>query len=379
MHILWHSNSPWTTTGYGQQTAMWIPKLTEAGHKITVSAYYGLHGSPMRWNVDGVVVLPGYSHLYGDDILADRVKNEEVDLLITLMDIWVLTPSKLRDLNVAHWMPVDTAPLGMMDRTCLNISGATPIAMSRHGEKMLQDSGFDPLYVPHGVDTAMYKPSADRAALREANGLDDRFIIGINAANKDPFRKGLYEQFAAFARLYHKHDDAFMIFHGLAQDENGIDLGALARHLGIFQAIKFSDEYQYKTGRMTPGHLTNWYSMLDLYSNCALGEGFGLTVIEALACGIPVVVTDFSAMPELIGKAGWKIQGENFWNPRHEASWMKPDVGSIYSAYEDAYEQGKSYQSKKAAARGQGLKYSVDTVFNDHWAPTLKTLEEKIS
>jgi D-inositol-3-phosphate glycosyltransferase len=377
MHIMWHSNAPWTTTGYGTQTAVWLPKLSSLGHKVTVSAFYGLHGSPMRWN-DGIVIMPGWNHLYGDDILAERVKNEEADLLITLMDIWVLTPSKLRDLNVAHWMPVDTEPLGMMDRTCLSISEATPIAISRHGEAMLQDCGFDPLYVPHGIDTTVFRPSGDRDALREANSLNDRFIIGINSANKDPFRKGLFEQFSAFAKLYHKHDDAFMIFHGLAQDDNGIDLMALARHLGVAQAIKFADDYQYKTGRMTPGHITNWYAMLDLYSMCSLGEGFGITAVEAMACGIPVVVTDGSAMPELIGKAGWKVPGEKFWNPRHEACWVKPDINGIYHTYEEAYQKGKEYTSRKNAAVAQGQKYSVDTVFSDYWTPALKQLEEKV-
>jgi hypothetical protein len=36
--------------------------------------------------------------------------------------------------------------------------------MSRFGEQMLKDEGLDPLYVPHGIDTNIYRPSEDKGA-----------------------------------------------------------------------------------------------------------------------------------------------------------------------------------------------------------------------
>ena len=49
MKILWHSNSPWARTGYGTQTALWVPRLAELGHEIAISAFHGLQGSPIPW------------------------------------------------------------------------------------------------------------------------------------------------------------------------------------------------------------------------------------------------------------------------------------------------------------------------------------------
>lgn len=323
-----------------------------------------------------MLVLPGWTHLYGDDILEPRYRYEKIDLCITLQDIWVLSPAKLKQMNVAHWMPVDCTPLGIMDRMSLEMSEATPIAMSKHGHKMLQDAGFDEaLYVPHGIDTDLFKMSQERNTLRKANGFDDKFVIGINAANKDPFRKGLHEQLTAFAKLYQKHDDVRLLIHGIAQEDNGIDLYALARQLGIFQAIRFADDYHYKSGKLTPAHLVNWYSMLDLYSACSLGEGFGITILEAISCGIPVVVTDTSSMPEVVGPAGWKVKGEPWYNPKHEANWSKPSIGGIYRAYEEAYAKGKAYEVRKQAAREHALNYSVENVLNQYWKPALDKLE----
>ena len=55
--------------------------------------------------------------------------------------------------------------------------------MSRFGEGILRDEGTDPLYVPHGVDTGIYKPG-DRTAYRETvNEIDnDTFVIGLIAS-----------------------------------------------------------------------------------------------------------------------------------------------------------------------------------------------------
>ncbi len=331
----------------------------------------------MLWN--SITVLPGFNHLYADDIIVQRYRNEGSDILITLMDIWVLTPGNLKDINVAHWIPVDTNPLSIMDRMCLELSGATPIALSRHGERMLQNAGFDnALYVPHGIDTENFKPTPERERLRRVNDLDDRFAIGINAANKDPFRKGLSEQLIAFSRLYKKHDDVMLLIHGIAREDNGVDLMNLGKTLGITAAMKFADDYSYKTGRISPVHMRNWYAMLDLYSMCSLGEGFGLTALEAMACGVPVVVTNSTAMPEVAGDAGWLVDGEPFYNPKHESWWTKPDINEIYEAYSEAYEKGKEYKTRKAKARDQALLYSADRVQEEYWQPALKHLEENL-
>jgi hypothetical protein len=79
-------------------------------------------------------------------------------------------------------------------------SGAVPVAMSRFGQQML--GRLDPLYVPHGIDTNIYKP-IDRKTAREECGVPDgAFLVGMVAANKGrPSRKGFSQAFQAFARF----------------------------------------------------------------------------------------------------------------------------------------------------------------------------------
>ena len=70
--ILWHSYAPWAPSGYGQQTAIWIQKLTEMGHEVLVSSYWGLSGAPTQWN--GITILPGFGANYCSGSLSQHCK-----------------------------------------------------------------------------------------------------------------------------------------------------------------------------------------------------------------------------------------------------------------------------------------------------------------
>src|SRR4051812_21225938 len=88
--ILWHSGAPWTPTGYGQQTAVNVPRIRDAGYDVAMSATWGLNGAVLEW--EGMAVWPG-DQKYGNLILPDWAKRHEADLVIALMDAWVLNPA----------------------------------------------------------------------------------------------------------------------------------------------------------------------------------------------------------------------------------------------------------------------------------------------
>lgn len=373
MKILFHTNAPWVGTGYGTQAALWAPRFRDLGHEIIISAFYGLGGQPSVWN--GFQVLPGGQDPYGNDIIKAHAERVNADMVLTLMDVWVLDPNNLRGLKLAHWIPIDSDPLSAADERALTASGAQTIAMSRHGERMLNDAGFRPMYAPHAIDTSVFKPAEDRDEVRKQFGVEGKFVIGINAANKDAVRKSYPEQIYAFARFHERHPDTMMLIHAATSAPQALDLPAVTRKLGVGDSVRFTDQYAYLTGLVAQGHLANWYSSLDLLSNCSYGEGFGLPIIEAQACGTPVVVTEHSAMPELCG-AGWRVKGEPFWNSVHQAWWSKPYIGRIDAAYEKAYQERGTRRLKSVKARKFALQYDADKILQDHWSPILKELED---
>lgn len=378
MKILWHSNAPWVGSGYGQQSALWVPLLAGLGHEVAISAFYGASGAPLNWGEH--TVYPAGQAPYGWDVITGHAAHFGADLVITCMDTYCMEPEIAREMRragikVAQWTPVDCEPLGVVDRTCLQVSGATPIAMSRFGERQLAAAILEPLYVPHGIDARTFHPVADRAGLRARMGLsDDTFIIGICSANKDQIRKAYPEQFWAFAQFHSKHPDSLLLVHAVAEGKSGIDLQALAVEAGIDDAVIFSDQYAQIAGMISPQQLAGWYAALDLLSCCSYGEGFGIPIIEAQACGVPVAVTDASSMTELAG-AGWKVKGEPVRNPVHRARWTKPSVRGIERAYENAYAARGNRAALAGKAREFALAYDAAAVLTQYWKPALEAIE----
>jgi glycosyltransferase involved in cell wall biosynthesis len=111
------------------------------------------------------------------------------------------------------------------------------------------------------------------------------------------------------------------------------------------------------------------YNAFDLLLAPSMGEGFGIPVVEAQACGVPVVVSDFSAQPELVG-SGWTVSGVPDWDEAQGAWLQLPNVGGIVEALEAAY-RGEGIP---ANARAKGLEYDHRRVYTEHWQPILADL-----
>lgn len=378
--LLWHSNAPWAPTGYGMQTGLFAGQLAEH-YDLAISSFYGLEGSRIMW--DGVPVYPGLGGSYGDGSLLAHARDHFAGdprggLVVTLMDVWVLSPDVLGQMNVAAWVPVDhePAPPGVVS-FFLN-SGAVPIAMSRFGERML--GRLDPLYVPHAVDTNVYKPY-DRKQVRAKVGVpEDAFLVGMVAANKGrPSRKCFTQAFQAFRKFREEHNNAVLYLHttvdpDMAQGEN---IPKILESLEIPEdSVRIADQYRMTFDPYSAKTMAMIYSAMDVLLNPAMGEGFGVPIIEAQACGVPVIVTNFSAMPEVCG-AGWTVACRPWWTGLN--SWQAiPDVDDIVSALEECVALAPSKREQlRQAARKHALDYDLQRVMKVHMLPALRAAEQR--
>jgi glycosyltransferase involved in cell wall biosynthesis len=368
--LIWHSCCPWAPSGYGGQTALWLPRLQEMGHEVTVSSYWGIQGAPTSWR--GIDILPGFGPSYCSVSLRKHCEMVQPDLVITLGDVWVTDPGIMREMPVAHWLPCDCRPMSMADRSVVEASGAQVIAMSRFGYQRFREAGFSPVYVPHGIDTEVFRP-LDRDALRDKHGLCGKFVIGINGANNDAIRKGHPEQMLAFAKFRSAHPDAVLALHTGVHQEGGQDLEAVAENLGILDVTKIVDQYRYTAGYIQPAEIAEWYNIIDVLLECSYGEGFGLPVLEAQACGVPVIATDASAMTEL-SPHGWLAGGEPFWNGVHRAWWIRPSVREMVRALEQAYERKDEVPREKL--REFACEYDISVVAGKYMEPAIGKLLE---
>jgi glycosyltransferase involved in cell wall biosynthesis len=373
--ILWHSAAPTDPSGYGQQTAIWTRYLQSLGHDVAISTYHGLAGVTSDWY--GMPWLPRPIHGNSSMLMRWYAAEHKAELVIILADIWTYNPALFQNLGtmkVAAWTPVDTAKLSLLDMAVLMQSPEVkPIAMSEAGLAALQAAGFDPLYVPHGIDTfETFTPPANRETLRAAQGIGPHtFIAGINANNIDPMRKALPEQMAAFARFHAMHTDSQLWLHTINRMEGSLDLEVLAVELGIKDAVRLSDQRRMLASNITPAELAQWYGCLDVLMNATYGEGFGLPAIEAQACGTPVILSRNTTGPQLAGP-GWLVKTHRRWNWVHQAWWSAPDEDQLVAALERAY-RAQRQPFKRDAARIFAEGYDVSKVA-PYWDEALAAL-----
>lgn len=369
--ILWHSNAPWGNTGYGNQTRIFGPRIQETlDYNVTVSAFWGLAGATLK--AYGMTVLPGYAEGYGNDVLRAHAQFTSADIVLTLMDVWVLKPEVTKSIPWAAWMPVDHDPIPVPVLKAIKEGEGVPIAMSKFGKDKLTDAGLDALYVPHAPDADFFKET-NRDKIRKQFNWDDKYVIGMVAANKGwPCRKAFPEVFQAFKILQDKRDDVHLHLHTKKDAPWGVDLVSMMEQMGIdidADNVSFVDQYQYVVG-MGTDYMRNLYSAMDVLVNPAYGEGFGIPIIEAQAVGTPVIVNNFTAMPEILF-SGTLVEGEP-WYTAQDSWQQKPFIGDIYEAMEHWYNQPYDYAQSRILRETVKGQYHPDVVTEKYWKPVLE-------
>jgi glycosyltransferase involved in cell wall biosynthesis len=194
------------------------------------------------------------------------------------------------------------------------LSSAVPRAVARAG-RILADStstrndlvellDVEPARITviyPGVE-ARFRPVREpdaRAAVRARYGLPARFILGLSTLQP---RKNFDGLVAAFARLVGGAEGwpGLADVHLVVAGQKGWmyeEALATAAGSGVADRIHF-------TGFVDDADLPALYSLASVFAFPSWYEGFGVPVLEAMACGTPVVAADNSSLPEVVGEAG---------------------------------------------------------------------------
>jgi glycosyltransferase involved in cell wall biosynthesis len=145
--------------------------------------------------------------------------------------------------------------------------------------------GADPRFRPRPVD---------RDALRERFGIERRYVLAV--ATREP-RKNLPALLTAFERLVRRVEDCELVLVG----------GRGWRSAELERTLAAVGERVRVCGFVTEDELVSLYCGAACFAFPSFGEGFGLPVLEAMACGTPVVTSDTTSLPEVAGDAGLLI------------------------------------------------------------------------
>lgn len=390
MRILWVSNAPFSSTGYGVQTRLFAPQVRDLGHQVAFLPFYGLEGGALNW--DGMTMYPRGRHPYGQDVVRGTAEHVDADIVVSLMDAWVCEPQRYPEVRHVPWFPIDMEPLPEPVKYVVERAFAR-IVMSRFGERVMQDAGLDCLYVPHGVDTSVYRPMdkvAARLKLDPTGMAQDKFIVGMVAANKGnaPSRKAYPEHIKAFAAFAKGHPDALLYLHTTAgPQDGGVHLYEYVQHCGleIGKNVVFCDQFHNHLG-FPDEYMVDTYNAFDVLMNVSMGEGFGVPILEAQACGVPVIVGDWTAMSELCF-TGWLVRKDeavempSAMMGHTSVQWL-PRVEAITERLEQAYERlhgsGIDHAAERAVTAISAAKYDVARVTEEYWKPALETIAARV-
>jgi mannosyltransferase len=137
--------------------------------------------------------------------------------------------------------------------------------------------------ITHGVDTDVYAPPADRAAAFAESGLPGRYAIGCFGRVRA--QKGSDVFVDAMCRLLPRHPDFTAVIVGAITPEQlpfAAELRKKIEAAGLQSRIVI-------TGELPIGEVQRWYQRLTIYAFTSRNEGFGLTLIEAMAAGAALV------------------------------------------------------------------------------------------
>lgn len=169
------------------------------------------------------------------------------------------------------------------------------VTMTEYGRNLLIDYYGVPSdrihVIPHGVDLERFEPS-DSTSPKEM-GQRVLFVGTLSG------RKGVNYLVDAFSVVHSALPNARLIL--LGDGEDALRIRKQVAHLCLNDAVEF-------LGRVNDRELIRQYQAADLFVFPSLQEGFGIPLIEAMACGVPVVSTTATAIPDVVGDAGILVE-----------------------------------------------------------------------
>jgi GT2 family glycosyltransferase/glycosyltransferase involved in cell wall biosynthesis/SAM-dependent methyltransferase len=180
----------------------------------------------------------------------------------------------------------------------------TPSSFSRQS---MIDSGIDfnkVQIVPNGIDPQLFRPKGDSYLIPTKKKIKFLFIGGTI------FRKGIDILLHAFTHTFSDRDDVCLFIKDMGGDtfykgQTAHDKIEAIKNKPNAPEIHYYDEY------MTEDQMTNLYRSCDVFVCSYRGEGFSLPTLEAMACGLPVIVTKGGSTDDFVDEeVGWQIPAE---------------------------------------------------------------------
>lgn len=399
LKVLTLSDHPLSPSGVGTQTRYICEALLNSGKFEIIS----LGGAMKHHNYDPVNVEPygnewriipvdGYGK---QDMIRSIVRNERPDFVWIMTDprfwdwLWAIE-NEIRPLcPIVYYHVWDNYPYPHFNKKFYESNDRIAcISKVSHDIVKTVAPNVPSTYIPHAVDSNYFQSLdlKDRQELRKANLHPDdvdKFIIFWNNRNARRKQSGtLIWWFKEWLDQNNLHDKCQLIMHTDPKDPHGQDLHHIMDRLGLGE----HREVLLSTQKVSLDKMSTFYNLADVTINISDAEGFGLSTLESLACGTPIIVNKTGGLQEQVQR------GKNKFGIGIEPT-SKAVIGSqqVPYIYEDRISQkdfnralNKMYRMPAVKRREMGMNgqkhvmknYNFET-FQETWVNYMLKIHEE--
>ena len=274
-----------SSTGFGTQTNYLSRGLMAKGHNVH-ALHFKEADTLLNLRFDYVISLGDFYQVNG--------ANEYPDMVEMGLGNWI------------HWLPISHTEID--DEFWKRIRAPRHlVAMSSFGHKALTGRGLsNTTFIPHGIEMDIFRPlhMAELDKLRKSYQVADQFVVIFVGRNTK--RKRIDHLLEIFAKVIESTGNDAPVKFLLKTEEQytHINVTQFAKELDRKKDINLHEHIMLYDETVTPVQLNELYNLATVGISATGGEGFGLTTLECIAAGVPMVIGRHSTSEEILGDTG---------------------------------------------------------------------------
>ena len=329
--ILVLSDHPLSPSGVGTQTKYMIEALLKTGRYqfVCLGGAMKHHDyTPVTVDPYGkdfvIVPVDGYGN---DETIRSALRKEKPDVLWFMTDprfyewLWEIEDEVRALVPMIYYHVWDNFPVPMYNKLYYDSTDYV-VSISKVTEEIVRTCSPDNFgtHISHAVNSTFFKKLKNADDLEKVNAVREN-IVNTSREFNNPRKKIFFwnnrnarrKQSGTLIWWFKEwldkvgHDKATLLMHTDAQDPHGQDLPH------IMERLKITDgQVLLSTNKISPQELAALYNASDYTINISDAEGFGLSTLESLACGTPIIVNMTGGLQEQVTNGtewfGWGIQ-----------------------------------------------------------------------
>lgn len=210
--------------------------------------------------------------------------------------------------------------------------------------------------IPPAIDHSVYykKFSVNNGILAKY-GLsgDDKILLYVGSERP---RKNIPRLLESVRYLKTRIENVKLVKVGNAQMPGARqELISLAKNLGIDSDILFLDQ-------VSESELVDFYNIADVFIFPSLYEGFGMPPLEAMACGCPVITSNVTSLPEVVGNAALTIEPTNIEDMANAMYRVLTEENLKEELVQNGYNRAKEFTWENSAQKLLHLYGEIDLI-----------------